>query len=220
MRIGVVAPGSRLAPEMAEKVARLAVALYPRRAPEIRFHPQCFLSAGHFAGSDEARAAAFIEVANDPGFEALWFARGGYGAGRLVERILPALTEAAREKTYLGYSDAGFLLAALYKAGFPRIAHGPMPADIRRAEGEATVGRALAFLIDRDPKALEPSLAPGAPAAAFNITILSHLIGTPLQPDLSSHVLMLEEVSEAMYRIDRSLFHITGNPGIRRVAGI
>jgi muramoyltetrapeptide carboxypeptidase len=52
------------------------------------------------------------------------------------------------------------------------------------------------------------------------MTILSHLLGTPLQPDLDGHVLMLEEVSEAMYRIDRSLFHITGNPGIRRVAGI
>lgn len=220
MRIGVVAPGSRLAPEMAEKVADLAAALYGGRAPEIRFHPQCFLSAGHFAGSDEARAAAFLEVANDPGFDALWFARGGYGAGRIAERILPGLTEAAREKTYLGYSDAGFLLAALYRAGFPRLAHGPMPADIRRADGEAAVGRALAFLIDRDPTALEPSLAPEAPAAAFNITILSHLIGTPLQPDLTGHLLMLEEVSEAMYRIDRALCHITSNPAIRRVAGI
>ncbi|HXN42858.1 MAG TPA: hypothetical protein VN917_01325, partial [Xanthobacteraceae bacterium] len=56
--------------------------------------------------------------------------------------------------------------------------------------------------------------------AAFNMTILSHLLGTPLQPDLEGHVLMLEEVSEAMYRIDRSLFHITSNAQIRRVAGI
>jgi muramoyltetrapeptide carboxypeptidase len=46
------------------------------------------------------------------------------------------------------------------------------------------------------------------------------LLGTPLQPDLEGHVLMLEEVSEAMYRIDRSLFHITSNAQIRKVAGI
>jgi muramoyltetrapeptide carboxypeptidase len=46
------------------------------------------------------------------------------------------------------------------------------------------------------------------------------LLGTPLQPDLDGHVLMLEEVAEAMYRIDRSLFHITSNAGIRRVSGI
>jgi muramoyltetrapeptide carboxypeptidase len=50
--------------------------------------------------------------------------------------------------------------------------------------------------------------------------VLSQLLGTPLQPDLDGHVLMLEEVAEAMYRIDRSLFHITSNPAIRRVHGI
>jgi muramoyltetrapeptide carboxypeptidase len=46
------------------------------------------------------------------------------------------------------------------------------------------------------------------------------LLGTPLQPDLTDHVLMLEEVAEYMYRIDRFLFHITSNPGVRRVSGI
>jgi muramoyltetrapeptide carboxypeptidase len=46
------------------------------------------------------------------------------------------------------------------------------------------------------------------------------MLGTPLEPDLADHVLMLEEVSEQMYRIDRALFHITSNPAIRNVAGI
>jgi muramoyltetrapeptide carboxypeptidase len=50
--------------------------------------------------------------------------------------------------------------------------------------------------------------------------VLSHLLGTPLEPDLDGHVLMLEEVGEAMYRIDRSLFHITGSANVRRAAGI
>src|SRR6185295_13719039 len=66
----------------------------------------------------------------------------------------------------------------------------------------------------------EPSVSPDHPSAAFNIMILSHLIGTPLQPDLAGHVLMLEEVGEYMYRIDRAMFHLTSNPGIRKVAGI
>jgi muramoyltetrapeptide carboxypeptidase len=67
---------------------------------------------------------------------------------------------------------------------------------------------------------LEPTLGSEGPTAAFNMAILSALIGTPFQPDLSGHVLMLEEVSEYMYRIDRFLFHITSNPEVRRVAGI
>jgi len=220
MRIGVVAPGSAMTEAVADRVVALAARLYPDRPPEIVFHPQCFLRHGHFAGDDAARASAFVEVANDPAIDAVWIGRGGYGSCRIAEAVLAGLGEPASAKTYLGYSDAGNLLAGLYRHGIGHVAHGPMPSDIVRDGGEAAVGRALAWLRDGAADALEPSLAPGTRAAAFNITILSQLLGTPIEPDLEGHVLMLEEVCEYMYRIDRALFHITGNPGIRRVAGI
>jgi muramoyltetrapeptide carboxypeptidase len=75
-------------------------------------------------------------------------------------------------------------------------------------------------MVDRSPEALEPTVSRVNLTAAFNMTVLSQLLGTPLQPDLDGHVLMLEEVGEAMYRIDRSLFHITSNAEIRRVSGV
>jgi len=203
---------------MAERVTALAVERFP--AVELHFHPQCFLSAGHFAGTDAERAAALVEIANDASFDALWFGRGGYGSGRIAEAALGQLTDGARAKTYLGYSDAGVLLAALYGKGFPSVVHGPMPADINRSGGEAAVVRSLSYLATGAAETLEPSVAASGKVAAFNLMTFSQLIGTPFQPDLSGHVLMLEEVSEYMYRIDRSLFHITSNPAIRRVAGI
>jgi muramoyltetrapeptide carboxypeptidase len=216
-RIGIVAPASRLTAELAREVETLARSLYPGIA--LRFHPQCFLSSGHFAGDDSARAAAFLEFANDPGLDAVWFARGGYGSNRIAQSVLGKLTPPARAKLYLGYSDLGFLLAGLYGRGCS-VAHGPMPADLRRAGGEAAVSRALRYLVDRAPDTLEPHLAPGMRAAAFNMTVLGHLLGTPLEPDLSGHVLMLEDVSEHIYRIDRTLFHLTASANIRSVAGI
>jgi len=219
VRIGVVAPASRVEPELAARISKIAHTLCGERV-QLFFHPQCHLSSGHFAGDDDVRAGAFLEVANDPAFDALWIARGGYGSNRILERVLPDLNEAARAKSYVGYSDAGFILGALYANGFPHLAHGPMPADLTRADGEAAVARALSWMVERASRSLEPSLAPGARAAAFNMTILSHLIGTPFAPDLAGHILMLEDVSEHMYRIDRTLFHITSNPGIRKVAGI
>lgn len=218
-RIGVVAPGGPLHPDLASDVRALAARLYPG-AVEIHFHPQCFLSAGHFAGDDAARARAFLDVANDETFDALWFGKGGYGSCRLAEAVGEGLTGAAGRKAYLGYSDAGSLLAALYKRGFETVAHGPMPQDLRRDGGSAAVARALAWLVERGPEALEPNVSAGEKAIAFNLTILSQLLGTPLQPDLTGHVLMLEEVSEHMYRIDRSLFHVTSNADVRKVAGI
>jgi muramoyltetrapeptide carboxypeptidase len=218
-RIGVVAPASRLEPAIAERTSALVAKLYTGRA-EIVFHSQCFRSSGHFAGTDGERAAALIEYANDKSFDAVWFARGGYGSNRIAERVLPKLNSAARNKIYMGYSDCGFLLAALYKAGFPHIAHGPIPADFRREGGEEAVARGLRYLVERSANTLEPSLAPGMRAAAFNIKVLSSMIGTPLMPDLSGHVLMLEDVSEYLYAIDRALFHLTSSTGVQTAAGI
>ena len=219
-KVGVVAPASRMSPEVASRVSALAKRLYPERTPEIVFHPQCFESRGHFAGDDQTRARAFLDVANDESFDAVWFARGGYGTCRIVESIMPRLGPPSRRKAYVGYSDIGMLLAALYRAGFTAVAHGPVAHDILRDLGDAAVARALAWMIDRAPETLEPSIDGAKKTAAFNITVLSHLLGTPLEPDLEGHVLMLEEVGEAMYRIDRSLFHITSSANVRRVSGI
>lgn len=229
-RIGIVAPSCRLDGDVAERVTALAAARFP--ALDLVFDPQCHLSDGHFAGPDSARAAAFVAMANDPAIDAMWFARGGYGASRIAVDVLSQLGPAARDKTYLGYSDGGFLLAGLYAHGIGRVAHGPMPADLNRAGGEAAVLRALAWLADPASDTFTPSGISGGinivpplsggrrKCAAFNMTVFSQLIGTPLEPDLSDHILMLEEVSEYMYRIDRTLFHITSCASVRQVAGI
>ena len=219
-RIGVVAAGGRIAREIADATLAFAASAYGERAPEIVFHPQCFMAFGHFAGDAETRAGAFLEVANDPAFDALWFARGGHGACRIAEPALAGLAAAAAAKAYLGYSDAGFIMTGLDRAGIGRVAHGPMPCDIARAGGEAALRRALDWMMTGERSALEPSVAADERAVAFNMIVFSQLLGTPLQPDLTGRVLMLEEVYEYMYRIDRTLFHITSNPGVRACAGI
>jgi muramoyltetrapeptide carboxypeptidase len=215
-RIGIVAPASRLDAAFPDRLQAVAERRFGGRV-ELTFHPQCFETWGHFAGTDESRAAAFVETANDAGLDALWFGRGGYGSCRIVEAVMPQLTEAARAKTYLGYSDAGTMLGALYNAGFPHVVHGPVAADLNRPGGEAAVERALGWLVDRDPAGLEPGLT-GAPTVAFNLTILSRLIGTPWMPDLGGHVLLVEEVSEYMYSIDRTLWQVLH--AVKGVAGL
>ena len=219
MRIAVVAPARAITKAVAEQVTALAAERFDGRAA-LDFAPQCFAQAGHFAGDDDARADALIAAANDPEVDAVWFAAGGYGSGRLLDRVLSALTDPARAKTYLGYSDAGFLLGALYAAGFERVVHGPMPNDVKREGGAEAVVRSLGFLLDPKTAPLEAFLAPGDRAAAFNLTILSHLIGGPHEPDLAGHVLMVEEVCEHHYRIDRALIHVLSSPNVRRIAGL
>lgn len=212
MRIAVVAPSNTVSPQIRERIAAVVDARYGSDAPEIVFHPQCFLSHGHFAGSDAARTDALVEVANDPSFDAVWLARGGYGANRIAGAAIAQMDEAACAKTYLGYSDGGFLLAGLLAQGIGCPVHAPMAADVARHGGEAAVLRTLDWL-------RAPVPAP-RPQVAFNLTVLSNLLGTPLEPDLAGRVLMVEEIGEEMYRIDRMLYHVTSSPNVRRCAGL
>jgi muramoyltetrapeptide carboxypeptidase len=219
MKIGIVNASSRFDPDRAEAIQAWFAEHLPDRSVQVVFHPATFGKHGHFGGDDRSRAEAFVEFANDPRLDAVWFARGGYGACRIAEAVLPRLGPAARKKRYLGYSDAGSLLAILYKHGIGRVAHGPMASDAVR--NDPTAIRALNWLKSGDAGGWEPSLHEDPrPAVAFNLSILDALVGTALEPDLTGHVLMLEDVSEPMYRIDRMMFHLTGQASIRRVAGI
>ncbi|MGI8930979.1 MAG: LD-carboxypeptidase [Sphingomicrobium sp.] len=216
MKIAVVAPSCKLMPEAAEAVAAIVAA---RGDAELAIHPNCFLSDGHFAGPDEARLAALREVMADDSVDAVWFARGGYGSNRIAEAAVRDLPPAAFAKNYLGYSDAGFLLAAFDRAGL-KVAHGPMAQDVVRSDGEAAIHRALDWLVRRDPAALESGLMPGERAMAFNLTVLSNLLGTELQPDFEGAELLIEDVGEHDYRIDRAMFHLSGSPAIRKISGL
>lgn len=221
LRIGVVAPGRAIDTHIQQEVSALAAETYGEERLELIFHPQCFLRSGHFAGPDIARANAFVEMANDPELDVVWFARGGYGSCRLLDIAFKDLDPTARRKTFLGYSDAGSLLAPLYRDAIGTVAHGPMPADIMRPGGQAAILRTLGFLLDRDDSTgLEPSTRKPGQYAAFNITVLANLVGTQWVPDLTGHVLMLEDVGEYHYSLDRMLFNITSSPDVRTVAGI
>lgn len=224
-RIGIVAPSVYIMPDTKERIEALAAAEFPEA--QLVWHPQVFARSpnevagntgfvfsneevipdntqyGHFAGSDEQRAAAFVEFANRDDLDAIWFAAGGYGAGRIALDVLPRLNASARNKTYMGFSDASYTLAMLYRAGFPHVCHGPMAVS-----GNESARRALAWLTRRDPSALEPSIRPGQKYAAFNLISLAMIVGTPLMPDLSDHVVMVEEVGEYLYAVDRCFFSI------------
>lgn len=218
MRIAICAPSTPFTREDAARVSALAATTHP--TAKLVFLDQCFAEAGHFAGPDDMRCSAFVEVANDPNFDAVWFVRGGYGACRIAQDAVAALTSAAVDKIYMGYSDAGNLLGALYGAEIGRVCHGPMPADIRRDGGEAAVLRALDWMLHDTPQSLEPQVQSGTKYAAFNLMTLAMMVGTPLMPDLKDHVLMVEEVSEYLYGYDRAFFHVMSHLQTARLAGL
>ncbi|NVE93835.1 LD-carboxypeptidase [Altererythrobacter lutimaris] len=214
-RIAICAPATRITPDHAQAIEKLVAEEFPQHSVSV--HEQCFASHGHFAGTDMERLEALIECANDPSFDAVWFAKGGYGSGRIAEAAIARMNDAAKEKTYVGFSDMGYLLAGLYRNDIGQAVHGSMPVSARSETGREAVRRVLRWF-SGDTSGLEPSVDGKTPTAAFNLITLSMLNGTVLMPDLSGHVVMVEEVSEHLYSIDRMFFHIVN--ALPRLAGL
>ncbi len=212
-RIAICAPATPITRDHAAALEALVAAEFPQHS--VFFHDQCFASHGHFAGPDQQRLDALLDCANDPGFDAVWFAKGGYGSNRIAQAAVSFMNDAARMKTYVGFSDMGYLLAALYRAGIGQPVHGPMPVSAISERGREGVRRVLHWLAG-DNRGLEPTLDGRTPHVAFNLITLSMIAGTPLMPDLAGHVVMVEEVSEHIYAIDRLMFHLTNllPPGV------
>lgn len=212
--IAVCAPATPLKREYAERVKALAAREFPEIA--LHFHDQCFVEEGHFAGPDELRLEALLDCTNDERFDAVWFAKGGYGTNRIARDFIARLGGAARTKGFLGYSDCGTLLGALYRAGVGQPVHAPMPIDIKREGGEEAIRRVLSYMSGSND-GIEPQVG-GSPAVAFNLYTLAMLCGTEFMPNLSGHQIQIEEVGEYEYAIDRLLFHVVEH--LHDVAGL
>ena len=178
---------------------------------------------GYFAGTDAERLADLNGALADPGIDALWCIRGGFGVSRILADVdFDAF--AARPKPVVGYSDITALLLALYHRTGAVTFHGPVArkamTPFTRSHFERILMRAApAGMLDRlpaPPGVLVPAdhrisaLVPGRAEGRLlggNLSLLQCLIGTPFMPDLRGAILFLEDVGEEVYRVDRMLSH-------------
>jgi muramoyltetrapeptide carboxypeptidase len=151
----------------------------------------------------------------DESVDAIWFARGGYGSNRIAEAALSNISVPAMRKTYLGYSDAGFLLA-----GCTSGVRGGARADAARCLREGGRRRWSARSTGCWP-AIRKRSNPAwlGPAQAYNLTVLSNLLGTAVEPDLARLSCWSRKCQNIFYRIDRTMFHVTASANVRRSAG-
>ena len=166
---------------------------------------------GPFAGRDEERLAGFHELLEDESLSAIFFARGGQGLLRIIDR-LDWERIAARPRAWVGYSDVTpLLLRVVERCGLVAF-HGPMAGtDLARgltAEESASLVAALGG--DR-PSLPVRSLRDGAaegPVKGGCLSLLTAVLGTPWAPDLRDAILFLEDVNEPAYKVDRMLTHL------------
>ncbi|WP_118182846.1 S66 peptidase family protein [Paraburkholderia phosphatilytica] len=162
----------------------------------------------HLAGPLEHRAGDLAAALADPAVDIVWIARAGYGCAH----VLPSLPDAIPPgKTVIGFSDVTALFCALRHVPGIRLIHGPtlnsLAAQVddlsRQSVHDALTGAA------RAPIALDllhgPADAVEGPIAGGNITVLASMGGSRWQPQFRDAIVVLEDVTELAYRLDRSI---------------
>ncbi|MGC6483115.1 MAG: S66 peptidase family protein [Synechococcus sp.] len=170
---------------------------------------------GYLAGPDQERIK---DLQSQPASALLACTRGGWGAARLLEHPIQW-----NPGWLLGFSDVTALLLARQSAGVDGGIHGPLLSTLA-AEPAWSQERLRALLFGEPLPNLQGAawvkgVAQG-PLIAANLTVASHLLGSPHMPDLTDAILILEDVGERPYRLDRMLTHWRLTGMLQRLAGI
>jgi muramoyltetrapeptide carboxypeptidase len=191
---------------------------------------------GYFSGTDDERLADLNVAFRDPTIDAVWCIRGGYGVTRILDGVDFAAL-ARRPRPVLGYSDITALLAGVIRCAGLVAFHAPtaraeMPSFTRRHFARVVSVPEPAGVLEPLPVpsdvlvpradrvvAVRGGIADG-PLAGGNLTLLQCLIGTPFFPDLDGALLVLEDVNEDLYRIDRMLAHLRAVGALARLRGV
>ncbi|MGD8277544.1 MAG: LD-carboxypeptidase [Gemmatimonadota bacterium] len=220
-RIALVAPGGPVTGERIDAAAS--------ECREFGFEPVLGLNAGarlgYLAGDDAGRAADLDAAFRDPRVDGIWALRGGYGAMRILE-TLDFEPMRRRPRPFIGFSDNTAIHLVLRRLGVVSF-HGPHPGALATAFSRECLARVLGSpepggVLPPDPSA-EPvaTLAPGTAEgvlAGGNLSLLAGSCGTPWALDAAGCILVIEDVGEPIYRIDRALVQLAAAGALEDVA--
>ena len=216
-RVRLAAASSALADPATLERLRAGRAVLERWGLELDSRPLHGRSWGYLAGKDEERRDDLLGADRD-GASLVACVRGGWGSARLLERPL-----ALPPRWLLGFSDVTSLLWAQLAQGHGGGLHGPLLTTLA-AEPAWSQERLRQLLFGEPPPALEGESWRGGvaegPLLVANLTVATHLLGTPHLPSLAGAILVLEDVGEAPYRIDRMLTHWRLSGALGQLAGI
>ena len=182
---------------------------------QVESHPEPLRRWGYLAGADPQRHGDLL-----PPAPLTACIRGGWGAARLLEAHQSL---SLQDGWLLGFSDVTSLLFARVRSGLGGGIHGPLLTTLAAEPSWSQERlRALLFgepLADLQGEGWQGGIAEG-PLLVANLTVATHLLGTPHMPPLRGAILVLEDVGEAPYRIERMLTHWRLSGALQQLAGL
>jgi len=212
-RIGVVSPSYWLE----KKGLGNAVTVFQKKGYEVQLGDSVYLKDGPFAGTPQQRANDINQMFSDPNIDAIFCARGGYGANRVLPLLDYDLIQ-SKPKIFMGYSDiTAFLTSITQKTGLVTF-HGPMLSTFKNKLVPYNLDTLVNVLSGKEdirivePNELKPTILKSGkaigPLWGGNMCLLVNRLGTKNQLNTDGVILFIEDVDENLYAFDRMLFHM------------
>ena len=199
------------------------VEIWRSRGYQVELIPEIDDKWGYLAGKDEQRRDRLATAWNEPECRGILCARGGFGSTRILENWTWQDSEnSALPKWLIGFSDITALLWSLYTAGISSV-HGPVLTTLA-SEPDWSIQRLFDCVEGRPLAPLKGCGWGGGIATGIllpgNLTVATHLLSTPMLPDINGVILAFEDVAEAPYRIDRMLTQWRMSGALSKICGI
>ena len=181
-------------------------------------------SKNYFSGSDEERLDELQAMLDDDSINAILFGRGGYGVGMIIDH-LDFRKFKKNPKWVIGFSDITVLHCHLYSRIKTASMHAPMAAAFNDGENEfiKSIHNSVLGKKARYKCASHPFNKPGKVAGELvggNLSLFTHLTGTPSSANTKNKILFLEDIGEQIYNVDRMLYQLKRSGKLDQVAGL
>lgn len=237
LTVGVVAPSS---PAIKQGMINRALKQLDKLGVRIVLGKHLYEREGYLAGSDKSRAEDLNRMWANPEVDVILALRGGYGAGRMLPYLNLRQPNRKGPMAFVGFSDITALHCAYHDSRKEALYHGPMllslfPEKVGTTKCEpneyaiegllsAVSGQRYSICEDYEERRQQVEVIRKgrvrAEAVGGNLSVLTSLIGTPYFPNLAGKILILEDVGEAPYQIDRALTQLILAGSLKGLAGI
>ena len=219
-RVAVVAPAGVFHPDRTAAGCALAAGW----GLDLIMAPNAGARTRYLAGTVAQRTADLVWALTAPDIDAVWFARGGYGTAQCLVGI--PWGEVAPDRLVIGFSDATALFTAMLGMGVGRPVHGPVLNALAALNDPASQAALRALLMDGEGARLPGEQVAGpeaevvGPVVGGNLAVLASLAGTRFAARSYGAILLLEDVGEAPYRLDRTLSQLLASGALDGVRGV
>jgi muramoyltetrapeptide carboxypeptidase len=220
-KVGIVATARKVTEEHVEP----AVREFEKWGLQVILSPYLYRSGhSYLAGTDENRIAGVQQFLDDPEIAAIICARGGYGTTRIIDNV--DFTEFKKyPKWIVGFSDVTALHLKLSSLGFESI-HGTMPVLFSKEDSASSIDQLRKALFGQPVELAATASQHNRHGSATgkliggNLSLLVDGLGTSHEPETQGKILVLEEVDEYLYKIDRMMVQLKRAGKLRQLAGL